>query len=80
MKDNTTKYFFCLKFNMLSCLFLVVRDSPSCIMSLSYNLSEIGWSYNFSKVGGLTKLGGLIQSRGDTILLLTMGKDKIEYG
>ena len=27
----------------------------------------------------MTKLGGLIQSRGDAIMLLTMGKDKIEY-
>ena len=25
-------------------------------------------------------LVGLVQSRGDTIMLLTMGKNKIEYG
>ena len=42
MKDNTKKYFFCLKFNMLSWLCLVVVDIPSCIMSLGYDLSEIG--------------------------------------
>ena len=37
-------------------------------------------SYNFSKVGAFDKVGGMIQSRGVTTLLHTMGKDEIEYG
>ena len=57
MKDNTKNAFFVS--NLTSCLFLVVRDIPSCIMSLGYDLSEIGGSYNSSKLGGLTDLRGV---------------------
>ena len=36
--------------------------------------------YNLSKVGGLTKLGGdWFKVGGDTFLLITMGKDEVEY-
>ena len=64
MNENTKKYFFFLKFNILSCLFLVVRDISICILSFVYVLSEIGGVTILVKKGGLKKLGGLIQIGG----------------
>ena len=63
MKDSIKRYFFCLRFNILPCLFIVFRGIPSCIMLMDYDLSEIG-GVTILVVGGFDKVRGLIQSRG----------------
>ena len=79
MKDSIKRYFFCLRFNILPCLFLVFRDIPSCIMLLGYDLSEIG-GVTILVVGGFDKVKRVDPKWGVRTLLHTMGKDEIEYG
>ena len=47
---------------MLSSLVLAIQGTRRYIISLGHNLSKVG-GYDFSKIRGVGKVGGLIQSR-----------------
>ena len=61
-KKKTKNHFLYLKFNMLSSLVLAIQGTRRYIISLGHNLSKVG-GYDFSKIRGVGKVGGLIQSR-----------------
>ena len=62
LKGKTKKNLLYLKFNMLSCSNLVVQETHCCIMLHGDDFSKIG-GYDFSKIGVMAKLGGLLQCR-----------------